>query len=109
MHSNYVPIDGVDSDGLAEMMAMVPSREVDMQAEIPLDAMSYQSKHKDGNNAAFRAVENNQSRLWSQERLQNTREEEATTGMAGSLEFINHGLSDTQGINSTFIERNETK
>lgn len=59
MHSNYVPIDGVDSDGLAEMMALVPSREVDMQAELPLDAMSYQSKHKDGNNVAFRPVENN--------------------------------------------------
>lgn len=109
MHSNFVPIDGVDSDGLAEMMAFVPSREVEMQGDIPPDAMSYQSKHRDGNSGAFRAVENNQSRLWSQERLQKTREDEATAGLTGSLEFINHGLSDTQGINSTFIEKNESK
>lgn len=36
-------MDAVDSDGLAEMMALVPPREVDLpeHATGPLDAMSY--------------------------------------------------------------------
>ena len=76
MHSNFVPIDGVDSDGLAEMMAL-PPREVEMPGDGALDAMSYQSKHQDAASAAFAAAENQQSRLWSQERPQKAREEDA--------------------------------
>jgi hypothetical protein len=60
VHSNFVHMDGVDSDGLAEMMALVPPREVDLpeHATGPLDAMSYQSKLQDVASAAFTAPDN---------------------------------------------------
>lgn len=43
VHYNFVHPDGVDSDGLAEMMAFAPSREADMRDHVtgPLDAMSF--------------------------------------------------------------------
>ena len=87
---------------------MVPPREVE-PPDGALDAMSYQSKHQDTASAAFAATENQQSRLWSQERPQKGREEDPAAVMTGSLEFIHHGLSETQGVNSTFIEKNESK
>ena len=60
VHFNFVHPDGVDSDGLVDMMAFVPSREGDMREHTagPLDAMSYQSKHQDVTSAAFVAPEN---------------------------------------------------
>ena len=60
VHYNFVHMDGVDSDGLAEMMALVPPREADLREHTagPLDAMSYQSKHQDVASAAFVAPDN---------------------------------------------------
>lgn len=57
---NFVHMDGMDSDGLAEMMAMVPPRDGELaeNATGPLDAMSYQSKQQDITSGAFAAAEN---------------------------------------------------
>jgi len=60
VHYNFVHMDGMDSDGLAEMMAMVPPRDGELaeNATGPLDAMSYQSKQQDIASGAFAAAEN---------------------------------------------------